>query len=572
MHHAWKPTKNVNTSRPGSRELLFSPLRPQAPQGRRSAQEKPPPAAVAPPAPQGARGTHVSRHSGPGCPGACGWGRWWRSGYRCRSCWPGCSWGGEGSEAAGRGDLPSRPPPALLLTSGGRGDPNPTTLRETGGKQSPSGPGSSDPLMKRGSSFTGRGRPGQPGPLRWACALAHPRSAVGQQHGGGPWTQGQEARTASAPARDPPVEEGGEQPPQQDFVLHARTQVAVHELAACDVDPGACDRQTEAVTHDPRPTTFPGPRGPEQVRPGPGAAGKQGAAPGHPNSSSSAPPGAWDPTGWGHRSRRPSLCRGPVTCRSALSHRPELCPQVALPASRASPACLLASPSLPQNESPSGRGGRWDPGGQPAQHMRGEGAARHGQGCAQRADTALFIRQSLASPGRPAGPGSGEARAQRGQSPPRAWGGLCQTRLCSRGKERTHVSLSVPNSGEDDTKGTCVGPSGRPPSPSGLPWGPAITSRTEPWEERQGRGRVEGRYADVRTCSTPGGPGWRPHRGVGSVLSDRASMKAPVRPSPVCRGSRPTAERSSGPHRLGAPLLKGLRKGLGSLGARPPDV
>lgn len=52
--------------------------------------------------------------------------------------------------------------------------------------------------------------------------------------------------------RDPPVEEGGEQPPQQHLVLHPRAQVAVHQLATCDVDAGACGRQTGHVRPRPR--------------------------------------------------------------------------------------------------------------------------------------------------------------------------------------------------------------------------------------------------------------------------------------------------------------------------------
>lgn len=47
------------------------------------------------------------------------------------------------------------------------------------------------------------------------------------------------------PWRDPPVKEGGEEPPQEHLVLHPCTEVAVHQLAASDVDPGACSRQTE---------------------------------------------------------------------------------------------------------------------------------------------------------------------------------------------------------------------------------------------------------------------------------------------------------------------------------------
>lgn len=70
--------------------------------------------------------------------------------------------------------------------------------------------------------------------------------------------------------RDPPVKEGGEEPPQQDLVLHPRTEVAVHQLAACDVDPGACDRRQEHEARPchphPRAMTSPGPPGPEQAR------------------------------------------------------------------------------------------------------------------------------------------------------------------------------------------------------------------------------------------------------------------------------------------------------------------
>ena len=48
-----------------------------------------------------------------------------------------------------------------------------------------------------------------------------------------------ETLEASAAPEHLPVKEGGQEPPQQDFMLHPCTQVAVHELATRDVDPGA---------------------------------------------------------------------------------------------------------------------------------------------------------------------------------------------------------------------------------------------------------------------------------------------------------------------------------------------
>lgn len=152
--------------------------------GRRGATERPPSPAPGDPGspsspPRGPRSTHVSQRSEPGCPEACGLGRWWRSGCRFHSCWPECSWRGKGgavrplARGAAGWHLPTQPPLALLFISRGRYHPP-----ETGGTQSPLGRGLLRPTMNPcGSSFYrggGRGVSRRAGPCLGGCA---PRTA-----------------------------------------------------------------------------------------------------------------------------------------------------------------------------------------------------------------------------------------------------------------------------------------------------------------------------------------------------------------------------------------------------------
>lgn len=65
--------------------------------------------------------THTSQRSALGCPVACGSGRWWTSGYLCRSCWPECSCrsvGKGGSERPGHGDSRRSPSPLAVAPWG----------------------------------------------------------------------------------------------------------------------------------------------------------------------------------------------------------------------------------------------------------------------------------------------------------------------------------------------------------------------------------------------------------------------------------------------------------------------
>lgn len=133
---------------------------------------------------------------------------------------------------------------ARLPIPGGRGGgrgAGPTPLRN-GREQSPLGEGLPDPpATERGGSSLRWGTPPALPETPESLALPRPRS---------PPRRGPAVMTPRGAARglgkwgDPPVKEGGEQPPQQHLVLHPGTEVAVHQLAACDVDTGACGRQT----------------------------------------------------------------------------------------------------------------------------------------------------------------------------------------------------------------------------------------------------------------------------------------------------------------------------------------
>ena len=129
--------------------------------------------------------------------------------------------------------------------------------------------------------------------------------------------------------RDPPVKEGGEEPSQQDLVLHPCAEVAVHQLTSCDVDARACEHQTqksEALglpTHTAQGQGLPGRLlGPEQVR-----RGVWGAAQGHPTSGCSTPGRALSPGGGslGHVSPdHPGSLRGFLCSAQGLGNPPRL--------------------------------------------------------------------------------------------------------------------------------------------------------------------------------------------------------------------------------------------------------
>lgn len=90
----------------------------------------------------------------------------------------------------------------------------------------------------------------------------------------------------AGPAGDLPVEEGGEEAPQQHLVLHPRAQVAVHQLATRDVDAGACGRHTQNRGPQPQAQGHGRPRG---------CCGRGGRPAGEAGSGA-APLQAWDPT------------------------------------------------------------------------------------------------------------------------------------------------------------------------------------------------------------------------------------------------------------------------------------
>jgi len=162
--------------------------------------------------------------------------------------------------------------------------------------------------------------------------------------------------------RDLPVEEGGEEAAQEHLVLHARTQVAVHQLPTRDVDTRACGRQTQRDREAlrPRPRAA-GPRtGGLQVRGRQGAGGAfptltapllqargpQGA-PGHPCSLGVLSPG-------GGRLGHSLPWGGPQTAFRPSGELPWVWVWV---------KPCLASQLLPDQRA-AGRGGRWSHGAQ----------------------------------------------------------------------------------------------------------------------------------------------------------------------------------------------------------------
>lgn len=195
---------------------------------------------------------------------------------------------------------------------------------------------------------------------------------------------------------DPPVKEGGEEPSQQDLVLHPCTEVAVHQLTTCDVDSGACDHQTQKsealdlTTHSPRP-------GPPQVATGAraGAQGMWGGAQGRLASGCSTPGHALSPGGGslGHMS---------------LDHPPSL---------RGLPCSALGLGNTPCFSIPSPK----------PKHLRqhwglgfpyvwGEVTASTGRGVGSKPTQCYLPRGNLARPGGPGGHGLSQQRThqQRG--------------------------------------------------------------------------------------------------------------------------------------------------------------
>lgn len=187
---------------------------------------------------------------------------------------------------------PARPTHRLLLIFlGGRGVPVTSAsmlLHVGGGQQALPGP--------RANTGMGLGR----------CRAAHSRA------------KGDEA---SAPARPwgLPVEEGGEEAAQEDFVLHSRAQVAVHQLPARDIDARACGRRAQTDR--------------EALSPDPGlqatAEGAGGGGSGLSDTDSNPPPGVGTPG----CPRLSLLPRGPVSRRR---------PPWSLASTGRSPNCLPA--------------------------------------------------------------------------------------------------------------------------------------------------------------------------------------------------------------------------------------